>query len=398
MPEYLDVYDVHRNLTGKTILRGSSRGRDEYILVVHLLLFDRQGRLLVQQRVANKRTWGGMWDISLGGTAQAGDSSRSAIERETQEELGLTLDFSDDEPVFQFRAGNVFDDYWMATVDSEQVTLHLQKEEVAAARWVTRTEWEEMLAARMVIPYSFQYMLFDLYEKGFPGTRVFPFGNPEVIRGAVFDMDGLLLDTERLADKAWVQAGAEFHLSDPMAAIHACRGLNETSTKAYFVEHCSPDFDYEGFRSRARALIHEVTDVEVPVKEGTADILTMLHDRGIRLAVASSTREVTVKDQLSRAGLLHFFDAVITGDMVTEGKPAPDIYKMACDAIGIPTRECLAFEDSVNGIRSAYRAGTFPVQIPDVEQPGTESNALSWKTFASLTDACQFLSGYLKKP
>lgn len=391
MPEYQDIYDIHRNLTGKKVRRGERRAPDEFILVIHMLLFDKQGRFLTQQRVPDKPSWPGMWDVSLGGIAQSGDDSRRAAEREALEELGLELDLSDTEPIFSFRAGNTFDDYWLVEVDSENLELRLQPEEVIAAKWVTRPEWEELLAARKVIPYSFQYILFDLYEKHFPGTRLFPFGNPECVRGAVFDMDGLLLDTERVADAAWERAGAEYQLPNPQRAINYCRGLNEDSTRAYFLKEFGPAFDYEGFRARARALSHEVTDAEVPVKAGAAEMLQALKEKGIRLAVASSTREVTVRDQLSRAGLLAFFDEVITGDMVTNGKPDAEIYLKACAALGLPPSECLAFEDSVNGLRSAYRAGTFPVQIPDVQRPGIESNALSWKTFPSLDAAREWL-------
>ena len=128
---------------------------------------------------------------------------------------------------------------------------------------------------------------------------------------------------------------------------------------------------------------------------GFARILAALKALGLRLAVASSTREVTVRDQLGRAGLLPYFDEVITGDMVTHGKPDPEIYLTACRALGLPPEECLGFEDSVNGIRSAYKAGLYTVQVPDVQKPGTESNALSWRTFASLTEAEAYFRAYL---
>ncbi len=394
MPEFQDIYDIHRQLTGKTVQRGTRRAPGEYILVIHLLLFDEQGRFLVQRRVDNKATWPGMWDISLGGLAQSGDDSRSAVQREADEELGLTLDLSGTEPVFSFRADNLFDDYWMAVIDSS-TPLKLQPEEVAEARWVTQAEWEALLRSHCVIPYTFQWNLFDLYRMHFPGARLYPFGDPAQIRGAVFDMDGLLLDTERVADQSWAQAGREFGLPDPLKAIDGCRGLNEAGMRAYFVQHYSADFDYEGFRARTRALSHAITDVEVPVKEGAARILAALKALGLRLAVASSTREVTVRDQLGRAGLLPYFDEVITGDMVTHGKPDPEIYLTACRALGLPPEECLGFEDSVNGIRSAYKAGLYTVQVPDVQKPGTESNALSWRTFASLTEAEAYFRAYL---
>ena len=391
MPEYQDIYDIHRQKTGRTLLRGTRREPGEFILVIHLLLFDEQGRFLVQRRVDNKATWPGMWDISLGGLAQSGDDSRRAVEREVREELGLELDFSGTEPVFSFRTETLFDDYWMAVIDSS-TPLRLQPEEVAEARWVTQAEWEALLRTHNVIPYTFQWNLFDLYRMHFPGARLYPFGDPGRIRGAVFDMDGLLLDTERVADQSWAQAGAEFGMPDPLKAIDGCRGLNEAGMKAYFDQHYGDTIDYAGFRKRARELSHAVTDVQVPVKEGAALILRSLKEKGLRLAVASSTREVTVRDQLGRAGLLQYFDEVITDDMVTHGKPDPEIYLTACKALGLPPEECLGFEDSVNGIRSAYKAGLYTVQIPDVQHPGTESNALSWRTFASLTEAEAYFS------
>lgn len=393
MPEYQDIYNIHRELTGRRVLRGTRRAPGEYILVIHLLLFDKDGRFLVQRRVDDKATWPGMWDISLGGLAQSGDTSRDAVTREAWEELGLRLDFTQTEPVFSFRAGNLFDDYWMAQIDAD-TPLRLQPEEVAETRWVDRAAWETLLRTHQVIPYTFQWILFDLYDMQFPGARLFPFGNPAQICGAVFDMDGLLLDTERVADASWLQAGKELGHPDPLRAINGCRGLNDASTKAYFARNY-PDFDYATFRARARELSHAVTDVEVPVKEGAALILRTLKERGLRLAVASSTREVTVRDQLSRAGLLPYFDEVITGDMVTQGKPHPEIYLTACDALGLPPEECFAFEDSVNGLRSAYRAGMFTVQVPDVQPPGTESNALAWRTYASLTEAAARLGAFL---
>ena len=387
MPEYQDIYDIHRQLTGKKVLRGTRRAADEYILVIHLLIFDENGRFLVQRRVDDKATWPGMWDVSLGGIAQSGDDSRRACEREAKEELGLEIDLTDTEPVFTVRAPKTFDDYWMIQIPST-TPLTLQPEEVAEAKWVSREEWEALLATHQVIPYSFQYRLFDMFEKNFPGTRIFPFPEPVAIRGAIFDMDGLLLDTERVADKAWTQAGKEFGLADPMKAINGCRGLNDASTKHWFALH-EPDINYDAFRLRARTLAHAVTDVKVPVKTGAAEILQALKEKGLRLAVASSTRGVTVRDQLGRAGLLSYFDEVITGDTVTQGKPHPEIYLKACEAVGLTPAECLAFEDSVNGLRSAYRAGMYTIQIPDpeVQAPGIESNALSWKTFDSLLTA-----------
>lgn len=395
MPEYQDIYDIHRNLTGRTVQRGYRRKPDEYILVVHLLLFDQQGRFLVQKRVKNKASWPDMWDISLGGIAQTGDDSRSAVTREAEEELGLHLDFTDTEPVFSFRSRNVFDDYWFAQIDSANLELKLQPEEVQEARWVTRAEWEKLLATRQVIPYSFQWDLFSLYEKQFSGTRIFPFGNPEKIRGAIFDMDGLLLDTERVCDRTWNEAARQIGFADVEHAKAGCIGLNEADTRAYFARNYGSDFDYDGFRSLSRRLTKEALEEYLPVKEGAEEILQFLKEKHIALAVASSTREVTVRNQLARAGLLSYFDEIITGDMVTHGKPDPEIFTRACTALGLAPEVCITFEDSVNGIRSAFRAKTYPIHIPDIQPEGQETFAMSWKRFVSLTEAKRYLEKIL---
>lgn len=392
--ELLDIYNSRRQLTGRTSLRGTPLPPDEYYLVVHLLIFRKDGKFLIQRRVPEKSSWPDMWDISLGGMAQAGDSSAAAAEREAAEELGLTLHLQNDAPVFSFRADCVFDDYWLVQLDTNDVPLKLQAEEVAETRWVDQAEWEALIDQRKVIPYTFQHQLFDLYRRNFPGTRLFPFGDPAKISGAVFDMDGLLLDTERVVNKAWDQAAELVGFDDVEHAKISCLGCNETSTRAFFLRNYGENFDYQTFRELTRKLAHEVLDVEVPVKEGAAEILAFLKSQGVKLAVASSTREVTVRDQLDRAGLLQYFDALITGDMVTNGKPHPEIFLKAADALGLPPQECIAFEDSKNGIRSAYRAGMYPIQIPDLVPAGTETLALSWKCVSSLKTACQFLQNW----
>lgn len=396
MEEMFDVYDIHRNRTGKILPRTQKREKGEFILVVHLLLFNEKGELLIQKRITDKSTWPDMWDISLGGHAQAGESSMEAVMREAQEELHISLDFSDTAPVFSYRSQRVHNDYWFAQVNTSDVEIRLQPEEVADAKWVNRTEWENMIADRMVIPYSFQNVLFDLYEDNFPGTRTFPFGNPEKIRGALFDMDGLLLDTERVVAESWDKAAAVFHFEDVERAKIACLGVNLAGEREFFRKTYGEDFPFEEFRQYARKLSHDVLDVEVPVKEGAEEILKLLKSLGISLAVASSSRETTVRDELHRAGLLQYFDAVVTGDMVEHSKPHPEIFEKAAAAIGVPVQHCIVFEDSTNGIRSAYRCGAYPIQIPDLMPQNMETKALSWKCFPSLAEAAVYFQKTLK--
>lgn len=393
--EYIDVYDRARNHTGKVVPRGTPQGEGEYHLVVHMLIFNKDGKLLIQRRVPEKHSWPDMWDISVSGLAQAGDTSASAAEREALEELGLIVNLQNTSPVFSFCADNVFDDYWMVQLDTNDVPLKLQREEVSEARWVNRKEWESLIAERKVLPYTFQYQIFDLYQRNFPGTRLFPFGDPPAVCGAVFDMDGLLLDTENVVNRAWEEAAKSMQFENMQFAKKACLGMNRASTEAFFERTYGDSFDYHAFLELARTIAHRSLDVCVPVKSGAEEILRLLKSKGIALAVASSTREVTVRDLLGRCGLLQYFDAVITGDKVTNGKPHPEIFRTACEALGIDPQYCIGFEDSKNGIRSAYRAGLYPIQIPDQEPAATETFALSWKVFDSLHDAAAFLGNFL---
>ena len=200
-------------------------------------------------------------------------------------------------------------------------------------------------------------------------------------------MDGLLLDTERICDRTWTQAADQIGFTDVEFAKRACIGLNEADTRAFFENRYGSAFDYDQFRSLARKLTKEELEKQIPVKEGAEEILKFFKEKGLLLAVASSTREITVRAQLEKAGLLRYFDAVITGDMVTHGKPDPEIFIKACDVLHLPPETCLAFEDSLNGIRSAFRAKMYPVHVPDIQPEGQETIAMSWKKYDSLTEA-----------
>ncbi len=208
---------------------------------------------------------------------------------------------------------------------------------------------------------------------------------------AVFDMDGLLLDTERIVNQAWDEAAKRTGFADVAHAKRSCLGLNEASTRQFFLETYGAEFDYDTFRTLTRKLAHEVLDVHVPVKTGAKEFLAALREKGIPCAVASSTREATVRDQLDRAGLLCYFDAVITGDMVTKGKPDPEIYLKAAAALNVTPASCLAFEDSLNGLRSAHAAGMHTVHIPDQVPADERTAAVAELCYDSLLQAMEEL-------
>ena len=152
--ELFDLYTAEREKTGRTMVRGEPTPEGFYRLVVHVCIFDTEGRMLIQQRQPFKRGWSNLWDVSVGGCARSGDSSRAAAERETYEELGLSVDLSDVRPTMTLHWENGFDDYYVLTRDVDLPSLQLQYEEVQAVRWATREEILRMIDSGEFIPYE----------------------------------------------------------------------------------------------------------------------------------------------------------------------------------------------------------------------------------------------------
>ena len=152
--ELFDLYTAEREKTGKTMVRGDPVPAGFYRLVIHVCVFDPQGRKLIQQRQPFKRGWSNLWDVSVGGCAVAGDSSRAAAERETREELGLELDLSGVRPTMTIHWEHGFDDYYVVTKPVEPETLRLQETEVQAVKWATLEEILQMIDDGRFIPYE----------------------------------------------------------------------------------------------------------------------------------------------------------------------------------------------------------------------------------------------------
>lgn len=162
--ELWDVYTKDRVKTGKTHRRGTKMKEGEYHLVVHVCIFNSKNQLLIQQRQPFKKGWPNMWDVSVGGSAVAGDNSIQAAEREVFEELGLKLDLSGKRPVFTMNFSDGFDDYYIVKQDVDIKELHLQKEEVKQVKWVDREEALEMQKDGIMVPYWFLDRLFEMEE------------------------------------------------------------------------------------------------------------------------------------------------------------------------------------------------------------------------------------------
>lgn len=210
----------------------------------------------------------------------------------------------------------------------------------------------------------------------------------------VFDMDGVLFDTERFYMEAWREIAKEQELGDLEAAVQGCVGLNHRDTKQVFLDNYGSSFPYESYmKACARRFDEKVEAFGVPVKPGVYELLEYLKQENYRIGLASSTKREKVLSHLEKAGIRKYFHAVVGGDMVERGKPAPDIYLAACRELGAAPGDAFAAEDSPNGIRSAQGAGLKAIMVPDLIHPDMELESLLYARCRDLTEVRYLLMG-----
>ena len=207
----------------------------------------------------------------------------------------------------------------------------------------------------------------------------------------VFDADGTLFDTETVMHRIWIEVGQE--MGEPRPGIEYLEyvGMNRPVMLRRMEEY-GPGFDGEEFLRRVSQGLQDRIELEgVPLKPGAWEILAHLHRQGIPMALATSTQRVRTDRRLELTGFNRYFQATVTGDEVTCGKPDPQIYLRACQKLGADPCRCLAVEDSRNGILSAHAAGMAVAMVPDMIPPTPELEALLWGKFQSLDALRAFL-------
>ena len=194
-----------------------------------------------------------------------------------------------------------------------------------------------------------------------------------MIKGVIFDMDGLMIDTEKLLTRFWCEAANLYGFNMTMEHVLGIRSLAakfaEPKLKGIFGE----SFDYMAVRAKRIELMNDYIQKNgIEKKKGLDDLLEYLKQNGYSIAVATATDLKRTTAYLTRINIFHYFDKIVCASMVKSGKPEPDIYLKASEELGLSPSECIALEDSPNGIISAHRAGCKPIMIPDLSEPDEE--------------------------
>ena len=184
----------------------------------------------------------------------------------------------------------------------------------------------------------------------------------------LFDMDGTLFDTEKHYQWAWRKAIADAGYELDASEVLKLRSLGAPYNVAQFQEWFGEEVDYRAIRQERVDLMKDMLAHEIPLKPQVPQTLEKLRQMGYSMAVVTATAQEQAVSNLKLAGLLPFFDHVISASMVKRGKPAPDVYLYACEVLGVQPENCYAVEDSPNGVMSAHAAGCRTIMIPDLSQ------------------------------
>lgn len=207
----------------------------------------------------------------------------------------------------------------------------------------------------------------------------------------IFDMDGVIFDSERAYIELYRELAPRYGLTDEAAVYRACMdsiGVTRAKTREIFIEAVGHDFDYYRYREDVQ---EELNKREFALKPGVFELFDWLIETGAHIALASSTRWESVSQMLDHAGLTSYFDAIVCGDMVSRSKPDPEIFLTAAERLGADPSDCYVIEDSYNGIRAAHAAGMHPIMVPDILQPDEEIRGLAEVVLPTLIDVKDYL-------
>lgn len=213
-----------------------------------------------------------------------------------------------------------------------------------------------------------------------------------MIDGFIFDMDGILFDTERLFNKCFANALREYGVEDTEYFLTACLGRSSAESKEICMEKLPVDFPYDEMQKNLREAFNtRLTEGGMPVKPGVYLMLEYLKTNRYPIALASSSTMKSVIHHLEEANMTEYFSVIVGGDCVENGKPQPDIYLYVLDKMNMKGKNVIAFEDSPNGLKAATAAGLKTVMIPDQIPFSEELKPYVYEKFNTMTSALEAL-------
>lgn len=206
-------------------------------------------------------------------------------------------------------------------------------------------------------------------------------------RGAIFDMDGTLFDTEKLYRQAWLDVIVEFGEEKNYELPVAISGTNLGEESELVVKKFYPNIDAKAYIARVLEEVRACSERNLELMSGVEEILAFFKSAGIVMAVASSAPVAVIEKNLTRSNLRGYFKILVGGDMIKHGKPAPDIFLLAAEKLNLPASDCYIFEDSLNGIRAAAASGGVAIMIPDTVQPTDDIKKFCSAIYPNLYEA-----------
>lgn len=210
-----------------------------------------------------------------------------------------------------------------------------------------------------------------------------------MFKAVVFDMDGVITDTEKLYRRFQMEEGLARGVPEEVMLLVGGKlaGGNRYTNKSVFESIVGRDIDYFDYREKMIARLENyIAKNGVELKHGVVETLRYLKSKDVRIGLATSTSEHRARNYLRQHDIEKYFDVTVFGDMIKNGKPAPDIYLKACELLKVRPEEALAVEDSVNGIKSAGTAGLYPVMVIDLIQPTDDIRDYVKQVYKDITE------------